>query len=280
MSEQPKRHPGTVIMSVALHVAVVAALSVGVRFTSPPPAMNAAPAPIQGVMIDQAAVEKEQQRRDQAARAETQRKQREERQARERVEQQRRDKEAAAQRERERVVEQQRKEQAEKERVAREAKEAKERDEAAKREQERVAQEKAAAEKRAKDEAARKQREAAEARARAQAEADLQRQLAAEAEAAAAAAAGLQDQYIRMIADKIERNWVPPLSAKPGLECLVNVVQIPSGDVVDVRVGRCNGDEAVVRSIEAAVRRASPLPPPPSQAVFNRNLNVTFKPQM
>jgi colicin import membrane protein len=58
------------------------------------------------------------------------------------------------------------------------------------------------------------------------------------------------------------------------------VVQIPSGDVVDVKVGRCNGDEAVVRSIEAAVRKASPLPKPPSDAVFERNLIVTFKPDL
>ena len=91
-------------------------------------------------------------------------------------------------------------------------------------------------------------------------------------------ASGLQDQYIRLIADKIERNWNKPLSAKPGLECVVNVVQIPGGDVVDAKVTRCNGDDAVVRSIEDAVRKASPLPPPPTQAVFQRNLIVTFKP--
>ena len=91
---------------------------------------------------------------------------------------------------------------------------------------------------------------------------------------------GVLDEYIRLIEDKIERNWNRPLSAKPGLECIVNVVQIPSGDVVDVRVGRCNGDDAVVRSIEAAVRNASPLPKPPSQAVFERNLIVTFRPDI
>ena len=64
----------------------------------------------------------------------------------------------------------------------------------------------------------------------------------------------MQDQYIRLIADKIERNWNKPLSAKPGLECVVNVVQIPGGDVVDVKVSRCNGDDAVARSIEDAVQ--------------------------
>ena len=51
------------------------------------------------------------------------------------------------------------------------------------------------------------------------------------------------------------------------------------GEVVDVKVGRCNGDEAVRRSLEAAAYRASPLPQPPDPALFDRNLVVTFRPQ-
>jgi colicin import membrane protein len=257
-------------MSVALHVVVVAVLAANFKFASRP-VFPAAAAPIQGVIVDQSVITKEQERRDQVARAEQQRKQREDRQAREKVEQQRRDKEAAEQR----VADQKRAEQAERERMA---KETKERADAAKREQERVAQQKQEKEQRDREEAARKQREAAAARQRAQAESELQAQLAAEAEQNAARASGQEDQYIRLIADKIERNWNKPLSAKPGLDCVVNVVQIPGGDVVDVTVGRCNGDDAVIRSIEDAVNKASPLPPPPTQAVFQRNLIVMFRP--
>jgi colicin import membrane protein len=63
---------------------------------------------------------------------------------------------------------------------------------------------------------------------------------------------------------------------------VINVVQLPTGDVFDAKVDdrRCNGDDAVKRSIEAAVRRASPLPKPPSAAVYERNLIVTFKPDV
>ncbi|MEJ1961159.1 MAG: cell envelope integrity protein TolA [Gammaproteobacteria bacterium] len=43
-------------------------------------------------------------------------------------------------------------------------------------------------------------------------------------------------------------------------------------------VGECNGDAAVRESIEAAVYRASPLPPAPDPAVFDRNLVFTFRP--
>lgn len=276
MTDQPTKHRGTVIMSVALHVVIVAALTTGLRLPAPP-RFAAAPAPIQGMIVDESVLTHEVQRREQAARAETQRKQRAERQAREAVDQQRREKEAATTREQERVVEERRERdraaQAEKEKV-----------EAAKREQERVAQdrrEKESREQKEREEAARKQREAAAAaRQRAQAESELQEQLAAENERMQAERAGLLDEYIRLIANQIERNWVPPLSAKPGLECVVQVVQIPSGDVIDVKVGRCNGDDAVIRSIEAAVRRSSPLPKPPSQALFERNLNVTFRPQL
>ena len=90
--------------------------------------------------------------------------------------------------------------------------------------------------------------------------------------------AGLLDQYVRLIEQRIERNWIRPASAVAGLECVVKVTQIPSGDVVSVRIGRCNGDEAVVRSIEAAVLRASPLPKPPHPRLFDRNLEVVFRP--
>jgi colicin import membrane protein len=45
-----------------------------------------------------------------------------------------------------------------------------------------------------------------------------------------------------------------------------------------VSIGDCNGDEAVRESIEAAVYRASPLPPPPDPSLFERQLVIEFKP--
>jgi colicin import membrane protein len=56
-------------------------------------------------------------------------------------------------------------------------------------------------------------------------------------------------------------------------------VQLPTGDVVSATVATCNGDEAVRRSIERAVMDASPLPKPPNPALFERNLNVNFRPE-
>src|SRR4029077_17830985 len=111
---------------------------------------------------------------------------------------------------------------------------------------------------------------------------DLRAEIAAENARSEAERAGVLDEYILAIQRKIESNWTQPLSAKEGLECVVNVVQLPNGEVYDVKVdaAQCNGDEAVRRSIEAAVKKASPLPKPSSQAVFERNLIVTFKPKI
>jgi colicin import membrane protein len=69
-----------------------------------------------------------------------------------------------------------------------------------------------------------------------------------------------------------------PASARQGISCTVLVKQIPGGEVVEARVTSCNGDAAVVRSIEAAVLRASPLPLPANPALFERNLQFEFRP--
>jgi colicin import membrane protein len=268
-----RQHKGAVVWSLALHVAVAAVIAIGLPWRVERPRVPvAAAAPIQGVIIDQAAIERERAAREEAARQERQQQQRAERQRREAAEQQR----VAAQREQQRIADVQRV-----------------RDEDARKEAERVAAEKAAQQrreeqaraereaqaKREREEADKRARELAEQRRRQAAEAELQAQVAAEAEANAARQAGLYDQYIRAIESKIKQEWNRPLSARPGLDCLVRVVQVPTGDVMSVEVGTCNGDDAVRRSIEQAVRDASPLPKPPHPSLFDRNLNVTFRPE-
>src|SRR5512139_3638127 len=80
---------GAVIWSSMLHIAVLAIVVVGLpwRIERPPPTIVAAP--IQGVIVDQAAIERERDKREQAARQERQRQQQVERQRREAAEQQR-----------------------------------------------------------------------------------------------------------------------------------------------------------------------------------------------
>lgn len=125
---------------------------------------------------------------------------------------------------------------------------------------------------------AEEKRKAEEARRQAQRETELRRSLEAEERVRTAQASGLQASWVAQITARIQRAWIRPSSARPGLDCTVYVSQVPGGEVVNVRVGACNGDQAVRDSIEAAVYRASPLPPPPDPALFERNLDIRFIP--
>ncbi|MBX5459752.1 MAG: cell envelope integrity protein TolA [Steroidobacteraceae bacterium] len=198
------------------------------------------------------------------------------------------------QQEEQRKLEEQRR--AEEERLAAERKAAEERAEA----ERKAAEEKAAAERKAREEAERKRREeerlaqerraaeekkraeekrrAEEERLRAEREAELRRSLEAEERARALRSSDAFRNWIGQITARIQRAWLRPPSAKPGIDCVVYVTQVPGGTVTNVRVGACNGDAAVRESIESAVLRASPLPPPPDPAMFERNLEIHFAP--
>lgn len=122
------------------------------------------------------------------------------------------------------------------------------------------------------------ERAAAEAKLRAAREADLQRQLAAEENANRARASGQAAAWAAAIQARIQRAWIRPESARAGLDCTVVVNQVPGGEVTGVRITACNGDDVVRQSIEAAVYRASPLPAPPDPALFERTIEVRFRP--
>jgi colicin import membrane protein len=143
---------------------------------------------------------------------------------------------------------------------------------------------KAALVKRQKDQKAAEQREQ-ERQAAAQRQRDQTRRqqellAAVQAEEAqyAAQQSGELARYQAILTQRVQRFWVEPASANEGVDCYVLVSLLPSGDVIDARIQKCNGDQAVQRSIEAAVRRASPLPLPDNPALFDRNLRIRFIP--
>lgn len=104
-----------------------------------------------------------------------------------------------------------------------------------------------------------------------------QAEINAESERMAAVDAGDLAVYTAMIQQKIYRNLSLPASATDDLKCSVRVRQARNGEVLGVTFLSCNGDEAVTRSIEAAVFRSSPLPEPPTPNLFDPNilLNLT-----
>jgi colicin import membrane protein len=119
---------------------------------------------------------------------------------------------------------------------------------------------------------------AADLKAKAEREAELKRQLAEEEHVSAVEASPARAQYIARLAARIQNAWIKPPSARAGLDCIVNITQSPGGEVLSAHVSQCNGDAAARQSIENAVYRASPLPAPPDPALFERNLVIHFHP--
>lgn len=90
--------------------------------------------------------------------------------------------------------------------------------------------------------------------------------------------ASLREQYVRLIEQKVERNWLRPVTVNLDYSCEVFVTQSVLGDVLQVKFGSCAGDQVFRNSIERAVRKSSPLPPPPNPEVFDREIRFVFKP--
>jgi colicin import membrane protein len=120
----------------------------------------------------------------------------------------------------------------------------------------------------------RKRREVEEAERQRQ----FQRELAEESQRLKAMNSGAAARYHYGVKQQIMRHWIEPASAVSGIECVIRVRQLPGGEVVSATIVQCNGDDAVKRSIEAAVFKASPLPEPENPTLFEPNLLVTFKP--
>ncbi len=273
--------------SVALHAGLVAALAFGTSFTRPE---QVVPLPIEAVVVDDAVLEalatvrSADARRQQIAAAERERVRRE-REEQAQIERERQEAEALVRAEAE---ERRQAELALRQKAEAEARLKAEAAAAAKRKADAVAaakREADAAAKREADAAARRKAEAerarqqAEERARADREADLKARLAEEERRSAAVSGGLKARYVAMIQARIQRNWIRPGSAQAGLKCIVNVTQIPGGEVVGATLGACNGDDAVRQSIVSAVLRSSPLPAPPDPSLFERNLVIEFIPE-
>ncbi len=311
-----REDPRAFVFALLAHVALLVFLFVGLDWNIRPPAGGAPrPKAIQAVAVDEARVqaelkkleeaEKRRQReaearlrklREEARKAEQKRiqeqkrlaelKRKREQEAKRRAELERKKKLEAkrkAELKRKQEAERKRREEAERKRRAEEKRKAelaakKKREEEARRKAEEEARRKAEeAKRRAEEEARRK----AEEERRKAAEAALKEQLAAEQAALAAEQARrdqrIVDQYIAAIRQKVERNWIQPATSRKGLFCLVQVSLIPGGEVTSVQIVQGSGDAAFDRSVEAAVYRASPLPLPSDARLFDRFRRLTFR---
>lgn len=92
---------------------------------------------------------------------------------------------------------------------------------------------------------------------------------------------GIVNKYAALISRKIEQNWRQPLDVASDLSCRVNIKLQPTGKVISVRVLESSGSLSFDRSVETAVRKASPLPVPEDRELFEqfRDLTLFFSPE-
>jgi colicin import membrane protein len=175
--------------------------------------------------------------------------------------------------EQKRLEELKRKEEEDRKRRAREEAERK------KREEEELERKRQEAERKRQEEIQRQREENERLRRELEAE-ERQAEIDAEARRMAAENSPEMAAYQFAIAQKIQRAWAMPASVTEDTECVVRVRQTRTGEVISANIVSCNGDDAVRRSVEAAVMRASPLPQPDNPDVFRADLRITLRPDL
>ena len=121
-----------------------------------------------------------------------------------------------------------------------------------------------------------RERQAREAEAL-QAQAERERQ-AEQKVAADAARAKANADYIRRIQAKIRGNVVVPPDMQGDPEAVFEVVQLPTGEIIDVQLSKSSGVRAYDEAVQRAIIKSSPLPRPESPDMFRRSLTLKFRP--
>jgi hypothetical protein len=86
-------------------------------------------------------------------------------------------------------------------------------------------------------------------------------------------------RYLGQISARISRAWLRPRSAigAPMFSCRVRIDQDGRGNVQNVTLEDCNGDQRWQLSLVQAIESASPLPAPPDPSVFTRIVHANFE---
>ena len=171
-------------------------------------------------------------------------------------------------------------EQAERERVQREARQ---QDEARKAEEKRQADLRERQAKQVETMRAQAEREAqlrTQAERESQMRAQAEQESAARAEQAAAGAARSRSQleWIDKIRSRIRGNINLPPDIPGNPEAIFDVVQLPTGEIIDVKLRKSSGVRAYDDAVQRAILKSSPLPKPVPADLFERSLELHFRP--
>ncbi len=101
-------------------------------------------------------------------------------------------------------------------------------------------------------------------------------QLARDAEAARSR--GLAE-YEAKIRNKVRGNIVLPPELQGNPEVVLHVAQLPTGEVLSVKLVKSSGHRGYDEAVERALLKSSPLPRPDKPELFSRELKLTFRPR-
>jgi colicin import membrane protein len=166
--------------------------------------------------------------------------------------------------------ERRKKEAAERERKEREKKEAEQRDAETRKQDE---------QKRLAETRDRQAREAQELKAQAEREKAARDAQQKAAEAQAAARSRAEADYIRRIQAKVKGNVTLPPDLAGNPEAIFDVVQLPTGEIIDAVLKKSSGVRAYDEAVQRAIQKSSPLPRPDRPELFQRTLTLKFRPQ-
>ncbi len=78
---------------------------------------------------------------------------------------------------------------------------------------------------------------------------------------------------------KVKSGWILPQDLQGNPEAVFNVVQLPTGEIISVRLIKSSGNALYDEAVERAILKASPLPLPAQRDLFERELKLTFRPR-
>ena len=84
--------------------------------------------------------------------------------------------------------------------------------------------------------------------------------------------------YVDKIRAKIKGNIVLPPDIKGNPEAVFDVVQLPTGEVLSAKLRKSSGVKAYDDAVDRAIWKSTPLPRPERSEVFERNLELKFRP--
>lgn len=87
------------------------------------------------------------------------------------------------------------------------------------------------------------------------------------------------DVYKGRISAKIRSNVVLPPDIKGNPEAIFDVVQLPTGEILDAKLRKSSGHRGYDEAVHRAIIKSSPLPKPDRPELFVRNLELKFHPQ-